>query len=324
MSDVIDLLEQPGAVWTTRFGEFPSTGTAQAEAKTGEATSGGMHAETQLTAVLGADFVFSADVTLPQSAARDATDAHLQFRISDEGRYGMGIRHDRLRLYRFVLPERACSSDPNVYTHCPLWTAPDDPPVYTEIGSARLTSPPGSAIAVGVAAHGPRLTVWGGAEPIIADHEHDLAVGRFGLYVFSRNPHLGVTFSSIRVTANAFARSNFALLFSTVGYDTDRAKRAVLRTLNDVPAASLERAQLTYTIIADDGTPVFKQPRRFAPVGRPLVYYTLGFQAWVADFTEVRDPGVYTIVATVTGPDNSFRITSEPFVIERDLLTRGS
>lgn len=320
MSDVIDLLQQPQAVWTTRFGDFSSPGTWEVEAITGVATAGGAHAETQLTAILGADFTFSADITLPQSAARDATDAHLQFRISDEGRYGVGIRHDRLRLYRFMLPERACSADPNVYTHCPLWTAPDDPPVFTEIGSARLASPPGSAFSVRIAAHGPRLTVWGGAEPIVTNREHDLGVGGFGLYVYSHNPQLGVTFRNIRVTTNALARSNFALLFSTVGYDVGRSKRAILRTLNDVPADCLDGARLTYTIIADDGSLLFEEPRPFAPAARPWVK-TLGFQAWVADFTEVREPGMYTIVATVAGSENSFRIASESFAVEEHLLS---
>jgi hypothetical protein len=81
--------------WANRFGVFGGdeknifcAGGEITHDSSGNIIQGIKHAEAQLTGLLGADFSYSATITLGNGA-----DAHLQFRISDEGRYGIRLRN---------------------------------------------------------------------------------------------------------------------------------------------------------------------------------------------------------------------------------------
>lgn len=321
MTALINLLDDTRGAWLKKFGCFSYGADGSIDAVAGVPTGGGTHAETQFSVVLGADFTYSADVTLPADAQAQATDAHLQFRISDEGRYGIGIRSDGVRLYRFVLPDRPCSTDVTAFNHCPLWGNGPDLPDFFPMGTIDITVAPGSTITVTITARGPHLTVSVGPQTIDVQNATDFAVGRFGLYAFSRASTLGVQFTNIRATTDASARSNFALLYSTAGYDAARSKRAILRTLNDLPATELQHAKFTFNLVNDRGDTYFVKPPPLLPVAS-VTGHTLGFQAWTADFTELRVPGRYTLTVSVTTADREFHITSDPFVVENRHLSQ--
>jgi hypothetical protein len=332
------LISEARGRWVQTFGAFdyPTAAAASSvNAVAGVATAGGWHAETHFFGVLGADFEYSVDVTLPlfDPLFGNATDAHLQFGISDEGRYGVGVRRAsgpdgvkrcEFRLYRFLLPDRRCSDDPDVFAHCPLWTD-GDLPEFQDIGSVSASFDSvadfGSTINIRVVAQGPRLTVQGGGQTIDAPNETDLGIGQFGLYVFSRSQDLrGVSFTNIQATTDSSARSNFALLYSTAGYDIHRPKRAILRTLNDV--TGLDHIKPTFDILDQRGRSIYvKPPVPLVPVAT-MSQRTLGFQAWVADFTNVQTPGTYTLVVGVDTEDGSFDIKSDVFRVEEALLSK--
>jgi hypothetical protein len=91
------LISEERGRWEMAFGAFECPVAAAAssvDAVSGVAAAGGWHAETHFFGVVGADFEYSADITWPllDPLIGNATDAHLQFRISDEGRYGVGVR----------------------------------------------------------------------------------------------------------------------------------------------------------------------------------------------------------------------------------------
>ena len=105
--------------WLPQFGEFHVELGAfyvglpnNLRVRATEPVGGRYHAEAHHGGVLGADFRYSAllsgDWTDPELSA------HLQFRISDEGRYGMRVQAGLVALYRFMLEDRACAADPKV------------------------------------------------------------------------------------------------------------------------------------------------------------------------------------------------------------------
>jgi hypothetical protein len=263
MTDMIDLFDSARGAWAVNFGTWdppqnlPSNGPVSAVS--GVTAPSGAHAEAQFSKVLGADFEYSATITMPLSLAVDL-DVHLQFRISDEGRYGIGIKAGQLRLYKFVRAARPCNTDNSAdFAHCPSWPDSDgDPPVFQQLGTTTpIDAGPGKTVTVRIVAQGSRLTVFGGQVPIVQPDQFDLPIGRFGLYAISQSGALNMTYSDIHATTSTWAKSNFTLLFSTVGYDADRSKRALLRTLNDVPVQGMANLQLTFSLIDPQGHTAF-------------------------------------------------------------------
>jgi hypothetical protein len=332
------LITEERGRWVTKFGAFDypiPAAASSVDAVSGVTVAGGWHAETHFFGVVGADFEYSADITWPllDPVFGNSTDAHLQFRISDEGRYGVGVRPAlgpdgvlgcELRLYRFLLPDRKCSDDPDVFAHCPLWID-DDLPEFQDIDSVWATfdsvAASGSTINIRIVAQGSRLTVHAGGKAIPAPNETDLGIGQFGLYVFSRfQDRLGVSFRNISATADTSARSNFALLYSTAGYDLHLPKRAILRTLNNV--TGLDHITATFDILDKRGRSIYvKPPVPLVPVATNS-QRTLGFQAWIADFTSVQTPGTYTLTVFVHTEHGNFAIKSDVFTVEEALLSK--
>jgi hypothetical protein len=111
-------------MWNARFGAFAYSATA-IEVDKGEPVGGAYHAEAQRLEILGTDLNYSADITV-----NDRADGHLQFRISDEGRYGVVVGMQRFAIYRFqrvpylhMKPPRDCAPfQPGAFTHCPQWS----------------------------------------------------------------------------------------------------------------------------------------------------------------------------------------------------------
>jgi hypothetical protein len=118
----LDASGQP--TWRTRIGTFTGNG-SEIKVQAGESINGVVHAEAHRLAIIGTDFEYSADVTV-----RDNAEAHLQFRISDDGRYGVLLGTQRLVIYRFqrvpylaLTPPRDCAPmQPGAITHCPEWS----------------------------------------------------------------------------------------------------------------------------------------------------------------------------------------------------------
>jgi hypothetical protein len=111
------------------------------------------HAEAHCEGILGADFTYAAEVTADWA---NGTEAHVQFRISDEGRYGVRVEKDRATLYRYAVPERNCDDrDPKIFSPCPGWPGQDDL-VFEDLKSVAL-DPGVSSRTVAVVAQGSQL-----------------------------------------------------------------------------------------------------------------------------------------------------------------------
>src|SRR5215203_2019608 len=151
------------------------------------------HAEAQRIGVLGTDFTYSAQVTV-----QSKVEAHLQFRISDQGRYGIRLRTDSLTFYCFRRKDRPCSKiKPSIVAHCPDWKLPSDHPEYLdkpqflEIRSdQRLALASGSQHTLEVRANGPFFDVLLDGRPMLGRPVEDdsFAVGRLGIYVWGELP----------------------------------------------------------------------------------------------------------------------------------------
>jgi hypothetical protein len=303
-------------VWNDRFGAFDGTQSVIRAAAT-VAVPGGpglVHAEAQRVSAIGADFVYSADITLEAGA-----EAHLQFRIADEGRYGVRLRTTGIALYDFHLPPRGqCSAQqPNAINHCPLWQGPDAPAFTilresTAFPSFPLASP--STHHVAVSASGSVFTVSLDGLEVLRGVRSDLpfAVGRFGIYVFGAATAVGnVTFANVRATTDPFTASNFALLYSTPGYDAAGTKRALVRTLNDIPNSVDLGTPPRFIVKRSDGTQATQG------VLTRLSGKTFGMQLWEADFSSIAAAGSYTLEVdiVVPGVGNVTTLRSAPFEI---------
>src|SRR5438552_1430403 len=76
-------------------------------------------------------------------------------------------------------------------------------------------------------------------------NDTELGIGRFGIYVLAATRSLDVLFLEIAVMTDLTATSNFALHYSTPGYDLDGTKRALVRTVNDIDAQDYDDATST-------------------------------------------------------------------------------
>ena len=321
-------------VWLTQFGKFKVAGSNALEATCGSPVDGRFHTEAHHDGVLGGDFVYSARITADWNV--EGVSADLQFRISDEGRYGVRLQAGRISLYRFMLPDRVCDPHrPDSPGPCPSWPPKDgdrpvDLPVEFELAWRRFDRTL-QTIGVTVVADGSRFVVAFDAGPLELGRfeatDANLGVGRFGIYVLAPEKDFrpfGIRFSDLSATTDPTALSNFTLLYSVPGYDANGTKRALVRTLNDMDAQEYDEARSSFMIrtVAGDVAIADRPFERAGPFG-PAVHLprTLGFQFLAADFSDLRDSGTYTIEARVATTRGVRELRSAPFEIRPALIS---
>jgi len=315
--------------WGERIGTFDGDGSVIRPAtarcvKTidGDESScvGGIaHAEAQLKGAIGMDFDYSADVTV-----RSGEDTHLQFRISDEGRYGVRLQttagQSEIELYEFYLPPKGPCVDgnPSAFTHCPNWKEPDVQ-VFSSLLKVTRSALASWPHRVTVRARGSVFNVELDGIPVIQNVSSTrFAVGRFGIYTYGNRPVLpDVTFSNIRVSTDPVVASNFALLYSTPGYEAIGTKRALIRTINDLPDAVKLTPQSRFFLRRADRSQAAGGELKRLP-GK-----TFGMQLWEADFSSIEEEGSYTLEVNVVA-SSAGKITTlqtAPFEIRSKLVS---
>jgi hypothetical protein len=325
--------------WGTRIGTFKGDG-SEIKVHAGDSINGVVHAEAHRLGTIGTDFEYSADVTV-----RDDAEGHLQFRISDDGRYGVLLGTQRFVIYRFqrvpylaLTPPRDCApQQPGAITHCPEWSmaeaarhtqsdaasnwTPLDPPIFEQLRSCpwpdRRAVRSGLTYHLSVTARGPSLRVLlDGFACETTAPSPALTVGRFGLYVYGAETAVkNLTFRSVQATTDPAALVNFALLYSTLGYEARGTKRALVRTLTDVRDTVVNARLSTFTLRSADG--------RIVKTGllRRLRGKTFGMQLWEADFSDVSAEGVYRLDASISVPSGLQQVRSAAFEIRSKLIT---
>jgi hypothetical protein len=152
----------------------------------------------------------------------------------------------------------------------------------------------------------------------------ELGIGRFGIYVLAPTPSFDVRFTELAATTDPTAMSNFALLYSTPGYDANGTKRALVPTLNDMEAQDYGGVGSSFTVrnAADE---VKIRDRHFeasGPAGlRSSLRRTFGMQFLAADFTDLRELGSYMIEARVATSSGIRELRSRLFEIRSRLVT---
>ncbi|MGE5111730.1 MAG: hypothetical protein ACM3JB_12790 [Acidobacteriaceae bacterium] len=125
----------------------------------------------------------------------------------------------------------------------------------------------------------------------------------------------------MRADTDPTALSNFALLYSTAGYEASETKRALVRTLNDLSAEMLDAGHSIFTV-SKNGQIVQSGP--LVPLHEPgssRLAKTFGMQLLEADFSQIKDAGRYTLraeMATITG---ARVLTSASFEIRERLVS---
>jgi Cellulase N-terminal ig-like domain len=276
----------------TAFGEWtPNVQMAQLVASGFvPVTSEAEHAETHLVGTICADLTFGAIVTFGAGG-----DAHLQFRISGDGRYGVSVRETGFRVYR-QLHKKQWIWEPLPDGEVPITLTPDLP-------------------------HTVSLTCFGPVFDVAVDgvarrvEDDTIPAGRLGLYAYrARGSQAPIEFAQIRASTESGALSNFAMLYSTVGYLTAGTKRALLRTLNPLEDG-LRPEQTQFAVSTTDGRIVLAGPLR-------RIHDTYGMQVWEADFSSLRTPGVYVIRFNIAVDDRAHVLESSQFTIDERTLTR--
>jgi hypothetical protein len=301
------------------------------------------HAEAHHDGVLGGDFTYSATVTAEWMHRELCGD--LQFRISDEGRYGVRLQHGKIMLYQLLLGRRRCNEKPADVAHCLLWPPSGDDPIETSLRVGNF-NPAVEAVTVTIVAEGSHVEVrWScstGTGTLRFDHL-ELGIGRFGIYARTAGdargtdegslfgPSLRVRFSEIAATTEPTAASNFALLYSLPGYDLAGTKRALVRTINDVDPQDFRGASSSFSIQNAKGELKIRGRRFEASAGageafpwtRPRVVLrrTLGFQFLAADFSDLREPGFYVLEARLATSGGMRVLSSSQFEIAPSLIT---
>ena len=316
------LADTASGAWLKQFGDFGFSGPDTIDVRSGVQVGDRFHAEAHHAGVLGADFAYSA--TLTADWTRPGLGAHLQFRISDEGRYGVRVEAGTIAFYRFMLDPRRCADDPTVIAHCPSWPEHGDDPIEHDLGSAGFdTTIP--SLRVRVVAEGSRFeVVFGTASADLGRFETrdaELGVGRFGIYVRAPTPSLDVRFSELAAASEPTAASNFALLYSTPGYDVGGAKRALVRTLNDIEARDYDDVGSSFSVTSTAGDVKIPSRRFEAPGSGSNPRRTFGMQLLVADFSDLREVGSYVLEARVATSSGQRVLRSRPFEIRSRLVT---
>ena len=335
------LHDATSGAWLAQFGRFEPSGPNTIDVLWGEPVNGLFHAEAHHAGVLGADFIYSAVITADWK--QPGLRADLQFRISDEGRYGVRLREGTIAFYRFMLKDRECDPHPAVIAPCVLWPADRSPhdvdlPVECVLRSASFDKEL-ATLRVTIVAEGSLFTIsfasgskdLDGFE-VNVDEDVNIGVGRFGIYALA--PHLGmeyygrrspIRFSELAATTDPTAMSNFALLYSTPGYDINGTKRALVRTLNDIEPGDYDDAGSSFTVTNAAGEVTIPE-RHFeaaGPSGSAVTFRrTLGIQFLAADFTDLRKAGTYTIEARVATSTGVRELRSRPFAIRSRLITK--
>jgi len=313
----------PTELWGTRSGTFDGD-ISTVNVVTGDPVvtpaNGYFNAEAQHKGFVGADFTYSAQISVYPSDGPSA-EAHLQFRISDEGRYGVRVLAGALTLYRFLREDEPCSqTNPGAISHCPSF-GPSDLPIYRELmtctyGRESCQCPaPDTTILL----HKVQIIAQGNSFTVSLDDVtcfqfldqtagNELRVGRFGIYAYGKDVS-AVHFQNFSATSDPTAESNFALLYSTAGYEANETKRALVRTLNDLPSSWLDPTHSTFTVYQGDNV-VLTGPLvpLLAPLlqtyGVPIFAKTFGMQLLEADFSSIRTPGSFVLqvnIATTSG-----------------------
>jgi hypothetical protein len=311
--------------WLAQFGEIGFPGPDAVSISSGAPVQGGVHAEAHCEGLLGADFTYLATIACPDWVASELS-ADLQFWISDEGRYGVRLQAELLTVYRFALPRRQCADDPKVFAHCPLWPDDGDPSSLDALNFERLAwvpmnLPSGAPVTVMVTVRGTRVSVsLDGSELLLAE-AGARGVGRFGVYAFATSGRLEVLFSGLSASHDPTAASNLALLYSTVGYDAVGTKRAILRTLNDLPVKYILGQGSHFTVrnaaglAAIDARPLMPDPGWLAG------QRTFGMQQWPMDFSDLDAPGTYTLEVVLNTTSGPLTVLSDPFRIAPRLVS---
>ena len=287
-----DLFKDAGC-YVTHFGSWQAERTCTALQVTGFSPvgEGGEHAEAQRPGVIGADFTYRANVKFGQGG-----DAHLQFRISDEGRYGVSVRESGFRIYRQLL-----NSDELVWKLIPG-------------GDVEVELAASAPHTVAIQVTGDVLRVF------VDDHERtvsdtSLAVGRFGLYAFrAASSNSAISFTDISASTDPTAKSNFALLYNTLGHPLRGTKRGLVRTLN-LLESGIDLAGSNFSVRTLRG--------RIVTSGRltPL-HTTYGMQLWEADFSSLAAPGTYVLRVEIAVARAVHVLESSAFAIEERGFTR--
>jgi hypothetical protein len=314
--------------WLPQFGEVdvqtPGVLSVRATSQVGSQ----FHAEAHYGGVLGSDFRYSALLS------GDWTDrglcADLQFWISDEGRYGVRVQNGTVMLYRFMLDERICArADHAIIANCPDW-GPADLPVLHPLGPAAHFDPGAGPLRVSVEAMGTQLSVsFGTRDTELGRFQRDsdslpdrgsLSIGRFGVYVLSDQEGSLVVFSDLQATADPTADSNFALLYSTPGYDAAGFKRLLVRTINDIDPSDIDVARSSFTVRNAAGA-VKIQDRPFGPPDRPRLGRAFGMQVLEGEFSDLHETGTFVLEARVATSGGVRELRSRPFEIRGRLVS---
>ena len=248
------------------------------------------HAETQRPGVLGADFIYAANVQFGPGG-----DAHLQFRISDEGRYGVSVRESGFRVYRQLL-NLSWEPLPNGDRHAAL---------AADVRHSLTVTAVGPVFHVRV----------DHLEQRVEDEDNSLAVGRFGLYAYRiSGSNASVSFSDVRATTDPTAKSNFALLYNTLGYLLKGTKRGLVRTLNHLETG-IDSTGSGFSIKTTAGQIMLE--------GRlARLRDTYGMQLWEADFSSLAIPGAYVLHVQIAADSAVHVLESSPFAVEERGFTR--
>jgi Cellulase N-terminal ig-like domain len=288
--DLIGSLDQFAGVAGTWLCE-PTTRALTATEFVGIKDSPASYAENHLVGVLAADFSFAAEVQFGSGG-----EAHLQFRISADGRYGVRVSEQGFAVYI-----------QNAITN--QWTALDD---------VAMDLAPNTLHPVEISVQGSGFTIMV-VDTEYSFHDELIPVGRLGLYAYQPNSAaFPVTFSGIYANTVPAALSNFALLHSTLGYTALGTKRALLRTLNHLDDG-LDLQRCGFAVENTAGDVVYTGPLS-------ALRDTYGMQLWEADFTSLQAPGTYrvTVTAVTAGPLVwTHQLTSAMFGIDQYLLTRS-
>jgi hypothetical protein len=274
---------------------------------TGQGPPAFEHAEIHLLGVLAADFTYAATVTFGAGG-----EAHMQFRISGDGCYGVRLSETGSVVYRQLFTTAtgpSSKADANGWIWEPL--AYGDGPLAANRPHAVWVTCLGAVFSVTV--NGTSHDVAIAADDVARDEW--LAVGRLGLYAFRPyNSRAAISFSGIAAMFDETARSNFSLLYSVGGYSLGGTKRALVRTLNGFDA-SVVAADSAFTLETTDGRPVHTGPLTAAPT-------TYGFQCWQADFSDVRVAGVYVLRCMIITSGGAIALESSPFAVDERTLSR--
>ena len=275
-------------------------------------------AESELMSETGTDFVYNACIDLPPGGG--TTSGDLQFRISNEGRYGVAIEPDpaqpafaRVRFYRMKrrtgLTTTAgdagiCEADSYLYDS------------NFGIGSsdvASLSSPVGQRHCVQVTASGLQISIAVDGTPALTveeDASRALRTGRFGLYTLSPVNLAETVFTNVSATTDVAAAANFATLFNTVGYETKGTKRALVRSIALGPTSPVDVAASGFQLVSATSGQV--QPTSNSHLRAGTMF---GMRLWEADFTDVQTPGDYFVKFMLSGPNFYRELTTGTFKI---------